>query len=166
MNKTLKLMVVLFVFLFVSALTPGWLLGNVIFTGGICSANGFVLEQDMSNSQGTVNRYIDISSPFSGAYLYENLTVVGRSEITDSFTMHNLPPGVDADYGFDFIDDIFGPLPANEPAPAPPQGFSTTTEKSLSSGGSASDDTAVLSVAITEDFGLQKTADYDWFVLF
>lgn len=163
MNKTLKLMVVLLAFLFVSALTPGWFLGNVIFTGGICSANGFVLNQDMSNSQGTVNRYIDISSPFSGAYLYENLTVVGRAEITDSFTMDNLPPGVDADNWFDLTDDIFGPLPANEPAPAPPQGSSTATEKNLSSG---RDDTAVLSVVITEDFGLQKTADYDWFVLF
>ncbi len=156
-------MVVLLVFLFVSALTPGWFLGNVIFTGGICSANSFVINQDLGNSQGTVNRYIDISSPFSGAYLYENLTVVGRSEITDSFTMDNLPSGVDADNWFDLTDDIFGPLPASDPAFAPPKGSSTVTEKNLSSG---RDDTAVLSVAITEDFGLQKAADYDWFVLF
>jgi hypothetical protein len=165
-NKTLKLMVVLLSFIFISALTPGWFLGSLAFTGGICSANGFVLDQNMANSQGTVNRYIDISSPFSGAYLYENLTVVGRSEITDSFTMDNLPPGVDATQGFDIIEDIFDSSPENEPAPAPPQDSSTVTEKTLSSGGSASDDTAVLSVAITEDFGLQKTADYDWFELF
>ena len=163
MKKNLKLTVVLLSFLFISALTPGWFLGNVILTGGICSANGFVLNQDMSNTQGTVNRYIDISSPFSGAYLYENLTVVGRSEINESFTMDNMPPGVDADYGFDKIDDIFGPLPASDPAPAAPQGSSAKTEKSLSSG---RDDTAVLSAVITEDFGLQKTADYDWFMLF
>lgn len=161
-------MVVLFVFLFVSALTPGLFYGNVILTGGICSANGFVLDQNMSNSQGTVNRYIDISSPFSGAYLYENLTVVGRSEINDSFTMDNLPPGVNADSGSDFIGDIFGPLPESDPAtaPAPPQGSTSATEKTISAGSSASDDTAVLSVAITEDFGLRKTADYDWFELF
>jgi hypothetical protein len=165
-KKTLKLMVVLFVFLFVSALTPGWFPVTELSTGGTCSANGFVLDQDMSNSQGTVNRYIDISSPFSGAYLYENLTVVGRSEITDSFTMHNLPPGVDADTGFDLIDDIFGPLPENDPAPASTQGSTTAAETKLSSGTSKADDTAVLSVNITEDFGLQKSADYDWFVLF
>jgi len=162
-KRNLKLMVVLLTFLFVSALTPGWFFGNVIFTGGTCSANGFVLDQGMANSQGTIKRYIDISSPFSGAYLYENLTVVGRSEITDSFTMDNLPPGANADQGFDKIDDIFGPLPKNEPAPAPPQGSSSATENNFSSSRS---DTAVLSVAITEDFGLLKAADYDWFVLF
>jgi hypothetical protein len=138
----------------------------MLFVGGTCSANGFVLNQDMANSQGIVNRYIDFSSPFSGAYLYENLTVVGRSEITDSFTMHNLPPGVDADKGFDLIDEIFGSLPANDAAPALPQGSPTAFEQNLSSGSSKSDDTAVLSVTITEDFGLQKTTDFAWFVLF
>ena len=163
MKRVFRLLVVLLVAIFVSALTPGWFLGSLLTTRGTCSANGFLLDQDLSNSQGTVNRYIDISSPFSGAYLYENLTVVGRSEITDSFTMHNLPPGADADTGFDFLDDIFGPLPESDPLPAQSQGASVAVEKSLNLN---RDDTAVLSVAITEDFGLQKTADYDWFILF
>jgi len=34
-----------------------------------------------------------VSSPVSGAYLYENMIVVGSAEIIESFTMYNIRPG-------------------------------------------------------------------------
>jgi len=55
------------------------------------------IEQKAATSQGTVKRHADISSPWSGAYVYEDMKVVGKAEITDSFRMNNLKPGVEAD---------------------------------------------------------------------
>ncbi len=55
------------------------------------------IEQKAATSQGTVKRHADISSPWSGAYIYEDMKVVGKAEITDSFRMNNLKPGVEAD---------------------------------------------------------------------
>ncbi len=55
----------------------------------------FNMDQKARTSQGTVKRYIDISSPWSGAYLFEDMSVVGKSEITEAFKMPNLPAGKD-----------------------------------------------------------------------
>jgi len=55
--------------------------------------NSFEMEQEAGTSEGTVQRHIDISSPWSGAYLYENMTVVGKAEIRESFSMNNTGPG-------------------------------------------------------------------------
>ncbi len=52
-------------------------------------ASGFSMEMDAGNSTGTTKRHINISSPFSGAYLYEDVKVVGQASITDSFRMDN-----------------------------------------------------------------------------
>ena len=57
--------------------------------------NYFVMDQHARTSQGTVQRYIDISSPWTGAYLMEDMSVVGASEIDEAFSMENLPTGED-----------------------------------------------------------------------
>jgi hypothetical protein len=55
----------------------------------------FKMTQMARTSSGDVKRYIDISSPWTGAYLYEDFEVAGFAEIMDSFTMINLPAGED-----------------------------------------------------------------------
>ena len=58
--------------------------------------NYFNIDQFARTSQGTTQRYIDISSPWSGAYLHEDMTVVGTAEIDESFSMDNVAPGAEA----------------------------------------------------------------------
>ncbi len=58
--------------------------------------NYFNIDQMARTSQGTVRRYIDVSSPFSHAYLYEDMEVVGMAEIEESFAMNNIGPGEEA----------------------------------------------------------------------
>ena len=53
----------------------------------------FNIDQMARTSQGTVQRFIDISSLWSGAYLHEDMSVVGASEIEEAFTMENIGPG-------------------------------------------------------------------------
>lgn len=57
----------------------------------------FEIDQETSTSGGTTRRHNDISSPWSGAYVYENTTIVGKAEITDSFRMDNIKPGTKAE---------------------------------------------------------------------
>jgi hypothetical protein len=57
--------------------------------------NYFTMDQHARTSQGTLRRYIDISSPFSHGYLMEDMSVVGESDITEAFSMGNLSPGAD-----------------------------------------------------------------------
>jgi len=57
--------------------------------------NYFSMEQMARTSQGTLRRYIDISSPFSHGYVMEDMSVVGKSEIKEGFVMGNLPKGAD-----------------------------------------------------------------------
>jgi hypothetical protein len=66
----------------------------------------FKMTQMARTSDGDVKRYIDISSPWSGAYLYEDFEVAGFAEIMDSFTMINLPAGEDmpGDWWKDLFD--------------------------------------------------------------
>ena len=58
--------------------------------------NYFNIDQMARTSQGAVRRYIDVSSPWSHAYLYEDMEVVGMAEIEEDFTMDNLAPGEEA----------------------------------------------------------------------
>ncbi len=58
--------------------------------------NYFNIDQFARTSQGTTRRYISVSSPWSHAYLYEDMEVVGMSEIEESFVMDNLEPGAEA----------------------------------------------------------------------
>jgi len=55
----------------------------------------FEIEQEAGTTGGTTKRYIDISSPFTGAYLYEDMEVEGSADITESFEMINLEPGTE-----------------------------------------------------------------------
>jgi hypothetical protein len=55
----------------------------------------FNMEQMARTSQGTLKRHIDISSPWSHGYLYEDMSVVGKSQITEAVKMVNLPAGAD-----------------------------------------------------------------------
>jgi hypothetical protein len=55
----------------------------------------FTMEQHARTSQGTLRRYIDKSSPWSHAYLHEDMSVVGKSDIKEAFKMDNLPAGKD-----------------------------------------------------------------------
>jgi hypothetical protein len=55
----------------------------------------FTMEQHARTSQGTLRRYVDISSPWSHGYLHLDMSVVGKSDIKDAFAMNNLPAGKD-----------------------------------------------------------------------
>jgi hypothetical protein len=96
---------------------------------GIAQVAG--LSQQSSTTGGELRRLIDISSPWSGGYLYEDMTVIGSASVTESFTMDNLKPGSEADYwkkayddfgiGFDFNPDIF-PKVSTPDSPTPVSG--------------------------------------------
>ncbi len=64
-----------------------------VYVGNYFSMN----EQFARTSQGEVRRYIDISSPFSGGLVHEDMTVKGWVEIEEDFTMHNIAPGAEAE---------------------------------------------------------------------
>ena len=66
-----------------------------IIVGSDYVGNYFNIDQTARTSMGTVQRYIDISSPFSHGYLMEDMSVVGESEITEAFEMTNISPGAD-----------------------------------------------------------------------
>ncbi len=55
----------------------------------------FNMEQFARTSQGTLKRYIDISSPWSHAYLMQDMTIVGKSEVKEGFSMPNQAAGKD-----------------------------------------------------------------------
>ena len=83
MKKSLRILPVMLIIFTLTVFSPA------------CFANSFLIEQDAGNSGGLVQRYISISSPWSGAYLHEELTVVGSAEIIDSFRMNNLGAGTE-----------------------------------------------------------------------
>ncbi len=55
----------------------------------------FDIEQTARTSMGTVKRYIDISDPIGHGYLHEDMSVVGKSEITESFNNVQVASGAD-----------------------------------------------------------------------
>ncbi len=55
----------------------------------------FTMNQNARTSQGTLKRYISVSSPWSHGYLMEDMSVVGKSDITEAFALANLPAGAD-----------------------------------------------------------------------
>jgi len=64
-------------------------------TGPDYVGNYFSIDQMARTSQGTTKRYIDISSPWSHALAYEDMSVTGFAEIEDSFEMDNIEPGAE-----------------------------------------------------------------------
>jgi len=71
-------------------------LSDKIATGKDYVGNYFMIEQFARTSMGTTKRYIDISSPFSHAFLHEDMTVVGKAEVRESFEMMNIAEGAEA----------------------------------------------------------------------
>ena len=69
---------------------------NVVFASRGVKYVGdyFNMKQLARTSDGEVKRYIDISSPWSHGYLYEDFEARGFVEIEESFSMMNLPEGV------------------------------------------------------------------------
>ncbi len=59
--------------------------------------NYFHMDQWARTSDGTLKRFIDISSPFTHAYLMEDMEVTGESEVEEAFTMDNIAAGEDMD---------------------------------------------------------------------
>ncbi len=80
---------------------------GLLSTPSVCFGQTFIMEQQSGNSQGVVSRDISISDPWSGAYLNEKVTVVGRAEINDSFSMNNLWPAQGRENDFN-LDNVFG----------------------------------------------------------
>lgn len=57
--------------------------------------NYFRIDQVAGTSDGILKRYISISSPWSHAYVEEDMTITGMSNVKDAFMMDNLPAGKD-----------------------------------------------------------------------
>lgn len=55
--------------------------------------NYFNIDQYAYTSGGELKRYTSMSSPFSHAYLYDDLDVIGMAEVKESFNMHNIRRG-------------------------------------------------------------------------
>ena len=55
--------------------------------------NYFTIEQHAMTTDGTLKRFIDISSPFDGSYIHEDFTVTGQSDVQEAFEMTNIEPG-------------------------------------------------------------------------
>jgi len=55
----------------------------------------FNIDQHARTSDGILRRFIDISSPFSHAYLMEDFEVEGQVDVEEAFTMTNIAPGVE-----------------------------------------------------------------------
>ena len=57
--------------------------------------NYFHIDQAAHTSDGTIRSYISISSPWSHAFLEENMSIEGEVTIKDSFAMDNIAPGAE-----------------------------------------------------------------------
>ncbi len=100
LNKSLRILLISLAVLTISFIFPAAFSQFESGLDTICHANGSTAKQGAGASQGTVKRHIDISSPWSGGYLHEELKVVGSAEITESLTMGKPGPGLK-----NFFDD-------------------------------------------------------------
>ncbi len=147
MNSFLKTVLILVAVLMISVFYPGVFNLYQGESGGVCSASGFNINQSAGTSQGTVKRHVDISSPWSGGYVYEDMTIKGRVEITESFTMGTPVSGVD-----DFFDDDTFSGEAKEAAGSAaasnPGSGKTAVANNASTAGSGSEVETVLGISI------------------
>ncbi len=65
----------------------------VVDRGDDYIGNYFDIDQMARTSDGVTKRFIDISSPWSGAYLSEDMEVIGTTEIEEDFLMDNIAEG-------------------------------------------------------------------------
>ncbi len=66
-----------------------------VVVGSDYVGNYFSIDQTARTSMGEVKRFIDISSPVTLGYVYEDMSIVGKSEIEETFAMTNLAAGAD-----------------------------------------------------------------------
>ena len=142
MNKQ-KMLFVFGIVLFMMVLSPA----GILITGMV-SAQDMGFTQQSGTTGGELRRHIDISSPWSGGYLYEDMTVIGSASVTESFTMNNLGPGAESDYwkkayddfgiGFDVNPNIFPQ--STEPAAQVPVSGSVSKPASAVAGESVTID--------------------------
>lgn len=142
---------------------------SVFITAGVLpnfktciAADNTALSQGLRVSGGSASRHIDISSPHSGGYLYEDFTVTGSAEIRESFTMSNIPPGGRSQF-FDFDTgnlpppgekkvkaDSPGDAISSDPGPPPaPAVQADPAGKDVTGAAGEAHSGAVLGVAIT-----------------
>ncbi len=100
MRLLYKYIPVLIAFLAVWVLTGFGLSWPVNAAGDNEAVGSFEMEQETGTSGGTTKRNIDISSAWSGAYIHENMTVVGKAEIKESFSMNNIKGSSESDRDF------------------------------------------------------------------
>jgi len=55
--------------------------------------NYFHIDQHAMTTDGTLKRFIDISSPFDGSYLHEDFEVTGEADVQEAFEMTNIEAG-------------------------------------------------------------------------
>jgi len=76
--------------------TWAWnLTGTAPVAGVTFVGDYFRMTQEAMTPSGKVDRYIDISSPWSGAYLYEDMEMVGLVDVMETFSVINIAAGVD-----------------------------------------------------------------------
>ncbi len=93
MKYKLKIMSNLWV-VFLTVLVLVFTASQVVFADNNLDLDSFFnLEQETGVQRGTTKRYIDVSSPWSGGYLYDNMVVEGKVEIKENFSMNNMNPG-------------------------------------------------------------------------
>jgi len=95
----------------------------------------FEMEQEAGTSGGTTKRHIDISSAWSGAYIYENMTVEGKAEIKESFSMNNIK----SDSGSSNNSSIDSGSSGESDNPSPEQGDDSSAAENNSGDESNSD---------------------------
>lgn len=132
MKKALRNLVLVSILAVAIISAAGTLEESRLFPTGVCLAGSPGMEQTAGTSQGTLKRYTDISSPWSGAYLNMDLTVEGSSEITESFSMGNVPKTRQRD----FPDTIFPPLTDHHNSEENSDGTASSINPSAESGGS------------------------------
>lgn len=80
------------------------------FTGGGSAPGGgdyVSIDAHASTSGGTIDRIVDMSSPFSGGVIKERTIVIGRADIRDSLRMANISPGNNRGDDIDWDKPLF-----------------------------------------------------------
>ncbi len=70
---------------------------GALFTAGF--SDNIDKEQKAGTEGGTTKRYIDMSNPWTGAYLHEDMKIEGKAEVKESFQMGSPDSGVNIEAG-------------------------------------------------------------------
>ncbi len=95
MIKCRRVLPVMIIFFAISFFYPAGLYQGQVLKGNICHAGSFLVGQVSGNQSGTIKRHINISSPWSGGYIYEDFHAVGKVEVRETFRMGKIGPGAE-----------------------------------------------------------------------